>query len=74
MDVVKNISAMGGRIELESMTGVGTRITVRLPTLAILDGMSVGVGRETYIIPLGYVMESMQPERGMMKSVSGSSA
>lgn len=73
MDVVKkNISAMGGRIELDSMTGVGTRITVRLPlTLAILDGMSVGVGLETYIIPLGYVMESMQPERGMMKSVSG---
>ena len=73
MDVVKkNISAMGGRIELESMSGVGTRITVRLPlTLDILDGMSVGVGPETYIIPLGYVMESMQPERGMMKSVSG---
>ncbi len=73
MDVVKrNISAMGGRIELDSMTGVGTRITVRLPlTLAILDGMSVGVGLETYIIPLGYVMESMQPDRGMMKSVSG---
>lgn len=73
MDVVKkNISAMGGRIELDSMSGVGTRITVRLPlTLAILDGMSVGVGPETYIIPLGYVMESMQPERGMMKSVSG---
>ncbi len=73
MDVVKkNISAMGGRIELDSMAGVGTRITVRLPlTLAILDGMSVGVGPETYIIPLGYVMESMQPERGMMKSVSG---
>ncbi|WP_374488817.1 chemotaxis protein CheW [Zoogloea sp.] len=73
MDVVKkNISAMGGRIELDSMAGVGTRITVRLPlTLAILDGMSVGVGPETYIIPLGYVMESMQPERAMMKSVSG---
>ena len=73
MDVVKkNISAMGGRIELDSMPGVGTRITVRLPlTLAILDGMSVGVGPETYIIPLGYVMESLQPERGMMKSVSG---
>jgi len=73
MDVVKkNIAAMGGRVELDSMPGVGTRITVRLPlTLAILDGMSVGVGPETYIIPLGYVMESLQPERGMMKSVSG---
>lgn len=73
MDVVKrNISAMGGRVEIESMTGVGTRMTVRLPlTLAILDGMSVAVGRDTYIIPLGYVIESLQVERSMIKSVSG---
>ena len=73
MDVVKrNISAMGGRVEIESMTGIGTRMTVRLPlTLAILDGMSVAAGRETYIIPLGYVIESLQAERGMIKSVSG---
>lgn len=73
MDVVKrNIHAMGGRVEIESMTGVGTRMTVRLPlTLAILDGMSVAVGGETYIIPLGYVIESLQAERPMVKSVSG---
>ncbi len=73
MDVVKkNIAAMGGRVEIDSMQGVGTRITVRLPlTLAILDGMSVAVGRETYIIPLGYVIESLQAEPGMIKSVSG---
>jgi two-component system chemotaxis sensor kinase CheA len=73
MDVVKkNITAMGGRVEIESMTGIGTRMTVRLPlTLAILDGMSVAVGRETYIVPLGYVIESLQVERGMIKSVSG---
>ncbi len=73
MDVVKrNISAMGGRVEIESMAGVGTRMTVRLPlTLAILDGMSVGAGKETYIIPLGYVVESLQAERSMIKSVSG---
>jgi two-component system chemotaxis sensor kinase CheA len=73
MDVVKkNITAMGGRVEIESMLGVGTRMTVRLPlTLAILDGMSVAVGKETYIIPLGYVIESLQAERGMIKSVSG---
>ena len=47
MDVVKrNINAMGGRVEIESMTGIGTRMTVRLPlTLAILDGMSVAVGQ-----------------------------
>jgi two-component system chemotaxis sensor kinase CheA len=54
------------------MPGIGTRMTVRLPlTLAILDGMSVAVGNETYIIPLGYVIESLQAEPGMIKSVSG---
>jgi two-component system chemotaxis sensor kinase CheA len=73
MDVVKrNIAAMGGRVEISSMLGVGTRMTVRLPlTLAILDGMSVAVGNEIYIIPLGYVIESLQAEPGMIKSVSG---
>ena len=73
MDVVrKNITALGGRVDISSMVGVGTRMTVRLPlTLAILDGMSVAVGNETYIIPLGYVIESLQAEPGMIKSVSG---
>ncbi|MFA7280895.1 MAG: chemotaxis protein CheW [Sterolibacterium sp.] len=73
MDVVKrNITGMGGRVEIDSMLGVGTRMTVRLPlTLAILDGMSVGVGPETYIIPIGYVIESLQATKGMIKSVSG---
>jgi two-component system chemotaxis sensor kinase CheA len=73
MDVVKkNISALGGRVDIQSMTGIGTRMTVRLPlTLAILDGMSVAVGREIYIAPLGYVVESLQADRSMIKSVSG---
>lgn len=73
MDVVKrNISAMGGRVDIDSMTGVGTRMTVRLPlTLAILDGMSVAVGDETYIIPLNYVVESLQPAADMIKSIGG---
>lgn len=73
MDVVKrNIAAMGGRVEIESMTGIGTRITVRLPlTLAILDGMSVGVGTETYILPLNHVVESLQPQAGQIRTISG---
>ncbi|MFA7290621.1 MAG: chemotaxis protein CheW [Rhodocyclaceae bacterium] len=72
MDVVRrNIQAMGGRIEIESMSGVGTRMTVRLPlTLAILDGMSVAVGEHIYILPLSYVIESLQPERGDVKTLS----
>lgn len=72
MDVVRrNIQAMGGRVEIESMAGVGTRMTVRLPlTLAILDGMSVAVGEQTYILPLSYVIESLQPEPQDVKTLS----
>jgi two-component system chemotaxis sensor kinase CheA len=72
MDVVRrNIQEMGGRVEIDSMIGVGTRMTVRLPlTLAILDGMSVAVGDQTYILPLSYVIESLQPEPGDIKTLS----
>lgn len=72
MDVVRrNIQSMGGRVEIESMLGVGTRMTVRLPlTLAILDGMSIAVGNQTYILPLSYVMESFQPQVGDIKTLS----
>ncbi|MDH4190572.1 MAG: chemotaxis protein CheW [Betaproteobacteria bacterium] len=71
MDVVKrNIAELGGRVEIDSVIGAGTRITIRLPlTLAILDGMSVRVGSEIFIIPLGYVVESLQPEVGAIHSV-----
>ncbi|MDE2599948.1 MAG: chemotaxis protein CheW [Rhodocyclaceae bacterium] len=73
MDVVRrNITALGGRIDIESMASIGTRMTVRLPlTLAIVDGMSVSVGSESYIVPLGYVLESLQPEPGMIKRMGG---
>lgn len=72
MDVVRrNIQSMGGRVEIESIFGVGTRMTVRLPlTLAILDGMSVAVGDQTYILPLSYVIESLQPLAGDIKTLS----
>ncbi|MDH5552550.1 MAG: chemotaxis protein CheA [Nitrosomonas sp.] len=73
MDVVKrNISAMGGRVDIESALGVGTRISVRLPlTLAILDGLSVGVGDQMFIVPLTYIIESLQPTAEDIKTVSG---
>jgi two-component system, chemotaxis family, sensor kinase CheA len=62
MDVVKkNITALNGTVEIESSEGYGMRVSVRLPlTLAIMDGMSVGVGNEVYILPLSSVIESFQ--------------
>lgn len=73
MDVVKrNIQGMGGRIEINSEYGVGTRISIRLPlTLAILDGLSVTVGDQMFIVPLTYIMESLQPVAEDVKTVSG---
>lgn len=73
MDVVKrNIQSMGGRIDIESALGVGTRISIRLPlTLAILDGLSVAVGDQMFIVPLNYITESLQPTAADIKTVSG---
>ncbi|KVE35128.1 chemotaxis protein CheW [Burkholderia sp. TSV86] len=63
MDVVKrNIQSMGGHVEIASVAGRGTTTRIVLPlTLAILDGMSVKVGSEIFILPLNFVMESLQP-------------
>jgi two-component system chemotaxis sensor kinase CheA len=73
MDVVKrNIAAMGGTVEIRSVPGSGTTIAIALPlTLAILDGMSVKVGEEVYILPLGYVIESLQPAAADVKEIAG---
>ena len=73
MDVVKrNIAAMGGSVEIRSVPGSGTTIAISLPlTLAILDGMSVKVGEEVYILPLGYVVESLQPAASDIKEIAG---
>jgi two-component system chemotaxis sensor kinase CheA len=71
MDVVRrNINALGGTAELDSAEGYGTRVSIRLPlTLAIMDGMSIGVGDETYILPLASVVESFQVEDGMIQTI-----
>ena len=73
MDVVKrNITALGGSVEIDSAEGYGMSVKVRLPlTLAIMDGMSVGVAGEVYILPLGSVVESFQIQPGMAKTIGG---
>jgi two-component system chemotaxis sensor kinase CheA len=75
MDVVKrNIEGLGGKVELESSPGFGTRTIIRLPlTLAILDGMSVGVGGETFIVPLTAIVESLQPTEADIRTMAGDS-
>jgi two-component system chemotaxis sensor kinase CheA len=75
MDVVKrNIEGLGGKVELESSPGFGTRTVIRLPlTLAILDGMSVGVGGETFIVPITTVVESLQPKPDDIRTLAGDS-
>jgi two-component system chemotaxis sensor kinase CheA len=75
MDVVKrNIEGLGGKVELESSPGFGTRTVIRLPlTLAILDGMSVGVGGETFIVPITTVVESLQPSLDDIRTLAGDS-
>jgi two-component system chemotaxis sensor kinase CheA len=73
MDVVKrNITQMGGVVDIRSAKGFGTTITIPLPlTLAILDGMSIKVGDEVYILPLGFVVESLQPKSDDIKEING---
>jgi len=73
MDVVKkNILALNGQVDLASKPGQGTHITIRLPlTLAILDGMSIGVGNEVFIVPLASVVESLQARREDVRTVGG---
>jgi two-component system chemotaxis sensor kinase CheA len=63
MDVVRrNIESMGGKIDITSVTGQGSGIHIRLPlTLAILDGMSVSVSTQQFIVPLVNIVESVQP-------------
>jgi two-component system chemotaxis sensor kinase CheA len=73
MDVVKrNIGALGGQVEIHSQTGRGTTIAISLPlTLAILDGMSIKSGNEIYILPLNYVLESLQPAAADISHIAG---
>ncbi len=62
MDVVRDrIAALRGSIAIESWPDAGTSIKIRLPlTLAIIEGFGVGVGDETYVIPVDRVLECME--------------
>jgi two-component system chemotaxis sensor kinase CheA len=71
MDVVRrNITSLGGGVSVSSGKGEGTTITIQLPlTLAVLDGMIVGVGDEQYIVPLEFVAEAIMPSSNDIKSI-----
>ena len=72
MDVVRrNIESIGGAVEIESNQGVGSVFKIRLPlTLAIVDGMCVSVGKQTYVVPLTNIIESMQPTADQIRSLA----
>ncbi|WP_267395660.1 MULTISPECIES: chemotaxis protein CheA [unclassified Sphingomonas] len=71
MDVVrKNVQALGGRIGIQSVLGAGSSFSLSLPlTLAVLDGMIVTVGDQTFVIPLGHIVESLRPSLGGVKVI-----
>ena len=73
MDVVKrNIEALGGTVSIKTALGKGTTFTLKLPlTLAIIEGMTVRVGKELYIFPLVSIVESIQPKASTIKAIAG---
>ena len=75
MDVVRrNVKELGGKIDVKTEPGRGSRFTITLPlTLAIVDGQSVAVGTETYIVPLISIVESMQLKATGVSRLSGHS-
>jgi two-component system, chemotaxis family, sensor kinase CheA len=74
LDVVRsNIRSLGGNVEVSSQPGKGVRFIIRLPlTLAILDGLSLQVGDQTYILPLVSITESVRLMPSDVKHIPGS--
>lgn len=73
MDVVRrSIEKLHGKVEVQSKTGKGSTFAIHLPlTLAIIDGMVVGVGKERYIIPLTSIIRSLRPQKNDVFTVKG---
>jgi len=73
MDIVKrNVEELGGLVSIKTVTGRGTTFTLSLPlTLAIIEGMTIRVGQDKYIVPLLSILESIQPKADMVKTLIG---
>jgi two-component system chemotaxis sensor kinase CheA len=73
MDVVRrNIEELGGSVEVRSEVGKGSRFIINLPlTLAIVDGQTIQVSGESYIVPLTAIVESLQVKPGLVQRVVG---
>lgn len=63
MDVVKNaVQALGGRVSIQSVPGKGTTFSIILPlTLAVMDGFVISVAKETMVIPIASILETIRP-------------
>jgi two-component system chemotaxis sensor kinase CheA len=75
MDVVRrNINDLGGHVQIFSTEGRGSTIRIRLPlTLAILEGQMLRVGKEIYVASLVSIIETIQPTREQLSSITGKS-
>ncbi len=73
MDVVKkSVEALNGTVTLRTASGRGSTIRIKLPlTLAILDGLLLKVGKQTYVMPLVSIVESIRPRREQIRDVAG---
>ena len=73
MDVVKtNINRLNGRIEIRSVIGVGTVITIYLPlTLAILPVLVIRVAEQSFAVPLSLVREIITINPDEVQEISG---
>jgi two-component system chemotaxis sensor kinase CheA len=73
MDVVKrNVESLNGEVSILSQPGAGSTVRIRLPlTLAILDGLLIRVGAQTYVLPLTSIVESVRPLRAQICNIAG---
>jgi two-component system chemotaxis sensor kinase CheA len=73
MDVVRrNIEALRGRIDIQTVRGKGTTFSIQLPlTLAIVDGILLGVGADRFVIPTFAVLESLRPLPEQVQTLQG---